>query len=179
MKEIPVSVVAVYNNPFERDVKNLRNYLMQCPDGATNAELVALAIQRTEGHGDRVMPNSDGGRCEYVTRRNEEYISITVYPSEAYTPRLPETGSETIHIKIAREYCRQAAAPDTPIACAIDRALSAGRAWQWNEAEKALDRAYLLAGGKNPATGYAWHQGIHPLQAALQQAEKEYGVEEQ
>ncbi|MDQ3159311.1 MAG: hypothetical protein M3P98_04235 [bacterium] len=48
-----------------------------------------------------------------------------------------------------------------------------GRAWNWDAAERALDRAYQVLGGQNPGTGYDWHAGIHPLQRAIAQEREE------
>ena len=44
------------------------------------------------------------------------------------------------------------------------------RAWEWEEVESALDALYASLGGENPATGYAYHQGQHPLQIATRAA---------
>lgn len=53
---------------------------------------------------------------------------------------------------------------------AMDAAYSAGREWLWDRAAEALRRAYQALGATPPALdkdpGYAWHQGVHPIQAA-------------
>lgn len=53
---------------------------------------------------------------------------------------------------------------------AMDAAYSAGREWLWDRAAEALGRAYQALGATPPALGkdpgYAWHQGVHPIQAA-------------
>jgi hypothetical protein len=38
------------------------------------------------------------------------------------------------------------------------------RAWHWSKVEDKLSRAYKVLGGENPATGYDYHCGQHPVQ---------------
>ncbi len=83
--------------------------------------------------------------------------------------------STDIETRIASLYME--ADQDEPISRAIAAAHQAGLAWDWSMAEQALDRAYRIVGARNPATGYAWHCGRHPLQAALAAARRKYGLE--
>lgn len=40
------------------------------------------------------------------------------------------------------------------------------RAWNWGNVEHKLDRAYRALGVENPGSGYDYHCGTHPVQAA-------------
>jgi hypothetical protein len=51
--------------------------------------------------------------------------------------------------------------------------LAHARAWEWEEAEAGLDQIYRLLGGNNPATGYAFHLGRHPVQQHYREIELE------
>jgi hypothetical protein len=51
--------------------------------------------------------------------------------------------------------------------------LAHARAWEWEEVEDGLDQIYRLLGGDNPATGYAFHLGRHPVQRYLRELERE------
>ena len=48
-----------------------------------------------------------------------------------------------------------------------------GREWEWSAAERELDSAYRALGAWNPATGYAWHCGLHPIQIAADELDDE------
>jgi 2-oxoglutarate dehydrogenase complex dehydrogenase (E1) component-like enzyme len=52
----------------------------------------------------------------------------------------------------------------------VAAATAAGARWDWDAAEENLDAAYAAVGEENPATGYDWHRGWHPLQHALREA---------
>jgi predicted regulator of Ras-like GTPase activity (Roadblock/LC7/MglB family) len=48
----------------------------------TEQEQVAQAIAAVTERGHRVMTNTNGGNCEYVTTSDDgDYIAITVYPA--------------------------------------------------------------------------------------------------
>jgi len=49
-----------------------------------------------------------------------------------------------------------------------------GKASNWSKAKAALDHAYRALGAEpDPATGYDWHCGSHPVQIAAARADRE------
>lgn len=57
-------------------------------------------------------------------------------------------------------------------------ALRAGRAWEWEEAGKQLERAYAVLRATAPLrtflqAGRAWHRGEHPIQVRAADIEME------
>lgn len=65
---------------------------------------------------------------------------------------------------------------DCPAVRHIYEAMRCGAQWRWLDAESHLDAAYKAIGGTNPATGYAWHLGQHPLQAEIERLDPTSGM---
>lgn len=54
------------------------------------------------------------------------------------------------------------------VAWEVKQAIECGNAWKWEAAKGHLDEAYRLLGAEpDPASGYDWHCGRHPIQQAM------------
>jgi len=67
-------------------------------------------------------------------------------------PNAIDTATQTLY------YCEDARLP-----ALARQAIAYGKGWQWEEVERILDRMYGLAGVENPASGYEFHTGTHPV----------------